>query len=78
MRDENVSLTISDMARTFEVSLRDLRFYEDRGLLKPNRNGFVRLYDAEQQSRLKLILKSKRLGFSLAEIQKILAEPSHA
>lgn len=65
--------TIGDMARTFKVSLRALRFYEDRGLLKPDRHGFVRLYDAKQRGRLKLILKGKRLGFTLTGIQEMLA-----
>lgn len=65
--------TIGDMARTFKVSLRALRFYEDRGLLKPDRHGFVRLYDAKQRARLALILKGKRLGFTLTGIQEMLA-----
>lgn len=65
--------TIGDMARTFKVSLRALRFYEDRGLLRPDRHGFVRLYDAKQRARLKLILKGKRLGFTLTGIQEMLA-----
>jgi DNA-binding transcriptional MerR regulator len=70
--DEADYFTIGDMARTFKVSLRALRFYEDRGLLKPDRHGFVRLYDAKQRSRLKLILKGKRLGFTLTGIMEML------
>jgi DNA-binding transcriptional MerR regulator len=66
------SYTIGDLAREFGVSLRTLRFYEDRGLLKPQRAGASRLYDGAQRARLELILKGKQLGFTLAEIQRLL------
>ena len=66
------SYTIGDLAREFGVSLRTLRFYEDRGLLKPQRAGASRLYDDAQRARLELILKGKQLGFTLAEIQRLL------
>ncbi|MDR3461376.1 MAG: MerR family transcriptional regulator [Beijerinckiaceae bacterium] len=65
--------SISDMARIYGVSLRTLRFYEDRGLLSPNRQGTARFYNAANRMRLELILKGKRLGFTLAEIQDLLA-----
>ena len=65
--------TIGDMARTYDVSLRALRFYEDRGLMKPLRHGYVRLYDVRQRVRLQLILKGKKLGFTLTEIREMLA-----
>ncbi len=66
--------TIGDLAREFGVSLRALRFYEDRGLLSPVRMGSSRIYDGRQRSRLELILKGKQLGFTLTEIRVMLAE----
>ena len=51
--------SISDMARLYDVSLRTLRFYEDRGLLAPRREGTARFYDANDRIRLQLILKGK-------------------
>ena len=64
--------TIGEMARHFGVSLRALRFYEDRGLIAPQRHGFTRLYDAQQRMRVRLILKGKKLGFTLTEIRAML------
>ncbi|MFK7903249.1 MAG: MerR family DNA-binding transcriptional regulator [Nitratireductor sp.] len=63
---------IGDLAKEFGVTLRALRFYEDRGLLEPKRLGSTRIYSAEDRQRLKMILLSKRIGFSLVEIQEIL------
>jgi DNA-binding transcriptional MerR regulator len=63
---------IGDLAREFDVTLRTLRFYEDRKLLIPARSGSTRLYSAEHRQRLKLILLAKRVGFSLTEIEEIL------
>jgi len=63
---------IGDLAREFDVTLRTLRFYEDRKLLIPARAGSTRLYSAEHRQRLKLILLAKRVGFSLTEIEEIL------
>ncbi|MFZ0730042.1 MAG: MerR family transcriptional regulator [Methylovirgula sp.] len=65
--------TIGEMAREFQVSLRALRFYEDRGLLHPRRNGMARLYSGRDRLHLQMILKAKQLGFTLAEIREILA-----
>ena len=65
--------TIGDIARTYEVSLRTLRFYEDKGLLQPRRQGTARFYSAGDRIRLELILKGKRLGFTLAEIFDLIA-----
>lgn len=70
---ENEDCSISDMARIYGVSLRTLRFYEDRGLLSPHRQGTARFYNAANRMRLELILKGKRLGFTLAEIQDLIA-----
>ncbi len=63
---------IGDLAREFGITLRALRFYEDRKLLIPARAGSTRLYSAEHRQRLKLILLAKRVGFSLTEIEEIL------
>lgn len=68
----NEQCSISDMARLYGVSLRTLRFYEDRGLLSPQRQGTARYYNATNRIRLELILKGKRLGFTLAEIQDLI------
>ena len=64
--------TISEMMSAFDVTARTLRFYEQEGLLSPSRDGQHRLYDGKQRTRLKLILRGKRLGFSLTEIADIL------
>jgi DNA-binding transcriptional MerR regulator len=69
---ESSELTIGDLAREFSVSLRTLRFYEDRGLLRPRREGTSRYYSAMDKVRLQLILKGKQLGFTLAEIRELL------
>ena len=61
-------LTIRQMARLYGVSLRTLRFYEDRGLLAPHREGSVRFYRAPDRARMEMILQGKRLGFTLTEI----------
>src|SRR4051794_32654942 len=68
------TFTIGDLAREFSVTLRTLRFYEDRGLLSPRREGTARIYDARDRDRLSVILKGKQLGFTLTEIRAMLAE----
>jgi DNA-binding transcriptional MerR regulator len=65
-------LTISQMSRVFGVSLRTLRFYEDRGLIKPRREGNARYYRAGDRIRMEMILKGKKLGFTLTEIQDLI------
>lgn len=72
------SFTIGDLAREFGVTLRTLRFYEDRGLLSPRRDGTARIYDARDRERLSVILKGKQLGFTLTEIRAMLAEERSA
>ena len=69
-------LTIGEMAREYGVTLRALRFYEDRGLLQPIRNGVTRYYSAAARARLELILKGKQLGFTLTEIRDLIANQS--
>jgi DNA-binding transcriptional MerR regulator len=72
--DRPKTFTIGDLAREFNVTLRTLRFYEDRGLLSPRREGTARIYDARDRSRLSVILKGKQLGFTLTEIRAMVAE----
>lgn len=64
--------TISELAREFKVTPRALRFYEDKGLLTPRREGLNRVYGARDRARLHLILRGKRVGFPLTEIKEIL------
>ncbi|HEX4870220.1 MAG TPA: MerR family DNA-binding transcriptional regulator [Moraxellaceae bacterium] len=70
--------TISDLAKEFDLTTRTIRFYEDEGLLTPERRGQARIYSAGDRVRLMLILRGKRLGFSLAECKEIfdLYDPS--
>ena len=65
-------MTISQMSRLFGVSLRTLRFYEDRGLIKPRREGNARYYRGADRVRMEMILKGKKLGFTLTEIQDLI------
>jgi DNA-binding transcriptional MerR regulator len=64
--------SIGEMAREFGVTLRTLRFYEIRGLIKPLRQGNQRLYGPQERARLQLILSAKDLGFTLTEITSML------
>lgn len=70
---ESQFFTIGDLAREFGVTLRALRFYEDKGLLEPRREGLTRLYSGAERGRLAIILKGKKLGFTLAEIKSMVA-----
>lgn len=63
---------IGEMAREFDVTLRALRFYEDKGLLSPERVGTTRLYTAEDKRRLQQILLGRKIGFSLNDIKEVL------
>ena len=69
--------TIGDLAREFGVTLRTLRFYEDRGLLSPLREGMLRLYDGRDRTRLQIILKGKQLGFTLSEIRDMVGSSAY-
>ncbi|MDF3029568.1 MAG: leucine/isovalerate utilization transcriptional regulator LiuR [Moraxellaceae bacterium] len=64
--------SISDLAREFDLTTRTIRFYEDEGMLSPERRGQTRIYSARDRVRLILILRGKRLGFSLAECQELI------
>lgn len=77
--DENADepiYSIGDLAGKFDVSLRTLRFYEARGLLSPHRQGLHRRYGRRDADRLTVILKAKKLGFTLAEIGEMIAAES--
>lgn len=65
--------TITELTREFEVSTRTIRFYEDEGLIQPIRRGRTRLFKPSDRRLLMLILRGKRLGFSIAEIREIIA-----
>lgn len=67
----SITYTISELAREFDVTTRTIRFYEDQGLLNPRREGTSRIFSARDRVRLKLALRGKRLGFSLAEIREL-------
>ena len=64
--------TIGELATAFALSPRAIRFYEDQGLLAPERAGTQRIYSKRDRARLQLILRGKRLGFSLADIREFL------
>lgn len=64
--------TISDLAKEYDITPRAIRFYEDQGLLRPVREGRQRVFSEGDNVRLRLILRGKRLGFSLAEAKEII------
>ena len=65
------TFTITDLAKEYQITSRAIRFYEDQGLLTPARSGLNRVYSKRDRVRLELILRSKRLGFSLVEIKEL-------
>ena len=70
-----ITYTISDLAKEFDLTTRAMRFYEDMGLLQPEREGPAgrnRVYSARDRTRLKLTLRAKRLGLSLTEAKEII------
>ena len=64
--------TISQLSREFDVTPRALRFYEDKGLLSPDRQGLNRVYSNRDRARLKLVLSGRKVGFSLNDIREML------
>jgi len=69
----NWAYTISGLATEFEISPRTIRFYEEKGLISPQRTkGNQRIYDKRDRARLKLILRGKRFGYSLDEILEMI------
>jgi DNA-binding transcriptional MerR regulator len=71
--------TISDLAREFGVTTRTIRFYEEKGLVTPRREGQKRLYTAADRVRIKLILRGKRIGMTLDESVEVIDmyDPEH-
>ena len=72
LRRPERSYTIRQLCNEFKVTPRALRFYEDKGLLSPAREGLNRVYNYRDRARLTLILRGKRVGLSLSEIREIL------
>ena len=66
------SFTISDLTAEFGVTARALRFYEDEGLIAPQRSGLSRVYSKRERARLAWILRAKNVGFSLTEIKEMI------
>lgn len=64
--------TIAELAREFQLTPRAIRYYEDQGLITPARAGVQRVYTKRDRTRLKLTLRGKRLGLSLAEIRELI------
>ena len=68
---EKRTFSISELSQEFDVTTRSIRFYEDQGLLKPRRRGQTRIFSTKDRVRLKLILRGKRMGFTLAETREL-------
>ena len=68
---EEQTFTIGELAKEFDITPRSIRFYEEQGLITPSRTGQNRIYNNKDRVRLKLILRGKRLGFSLAEVNNL-------
>jgi DNA-binding transcriptional MerR regulator len=64
--------TVTELAKQLEMTARAIRFYEDKGLITPQRAGTTRVYSARDRARMILILRGKRLGFSLSAIKEYL------
>lgn len=70
-RMSDQTFSIGELAKSMDITPRSIRFYEEQGLLNPTRSGQSRIYLKKDQVRLKLILRGKRLGFSLAETKTL-------
>lgn len=64
--------SIADLAQELDITTRTIRFYEDRGLLRPARRGQQRIYSKADRTRLKLVLRGKRLGWPLNDIREMI------
>lgn len=71
-RDDREHFSISDLSTEFGITPRALRFYEDEGLISPERRGLSRIYSQRDRARLAWILRGKRVGFSLADIRQMI------
>ena len=67
----SATFTIGELAREFDLTTRAIRFYEDCGLITPQRSGRNRVYTQRDRTRLKLTLRGKRLGLTLAEVKEL-------
>ncbi len=72
MTQTNARFAISDLAREFGITPRTIRFWEDQGILAPEREGRNRVFTRRDRARLKMALRGKRLGLSLAEIKDLI------
>lgn len=72
MTERKQTYSIGELAREFDITTRTIRFYEDQGLLSPERRGQTRIYSPADRVKLVLILRGKRLGFSLAESRELI------
>ena len=72
MSQTGPTFAISDLAREFEITPRTIRFWEDQGILAPQREGNKRIFTRRDRARLKMALRGKRLGLSLAEIKDLI------
>jgi DNA-binding transcriptional MerR regulator len=70
--NKSAAYAISDLAREFGITPRTIRFYEDQGLLAPTRDGRNRVFSRRDRTRLRLALRGRRLGLSLAEIKELI------
>ncbi|WP_448658117.1 MerR family transcriptional regulator [Sphingomonas sp. CJ99] len=71
-RPDRDQFSIADLCAEFDVTARALRFYEDEGLISPERRGLTRIYSHRDRARLAWILRGKRVGFSLGEIREMI------
>ena len=72
MNQPAATFAISDLAREFGITPRTIRFWEDQGILAPEREGSKRVFTRRDRARLKMALRGKRLGLSLAEIKDLI------
>ena len=72
MPQTTITFAISDLAREFGITPRTIRFWEDQGILAPEREGSKRIFTRRDRARLKMALRGKRLGLSLAEIKDLI------
>lgn len=72
MNHQATTFAISDLAREFGITPRTIRFWEDQGILAPQREGSKRVFTRRDRARLKMALRGKRLGLSLAEIKDLI------
>jgi len=72
MQPSKKTYTISELSKEFGITPRSIRYYEDQKLISPERYGSKRIYSRSERIRLQLILRGKRIGFSLQEIREII------